>query len=85
LSFSPSIFFVAFLGVSLHEELKNTTEIVTKTRPENLKTLKKRHHRTYLAPPPPSVPLAAPVLCSRKMSIGRQKVCAHFFLTMVGR
>jgi hypothetical protein len=33
----PSIFFIAFLAVSLHEELKNTIQIFSKIRPENLK------------------------------------------------
>jgi hypothetical protein len=37
----PSIFFIAFLAVSLHEEPKNTINIFSKIRPENLKNLKK--------------------------------------------
>jgi hypothetical protein len=28
--------------------------------------------------------VSAPVLCSRKVMTGRQKVCAHFFLTTLG-
>jgi len=38
----PSIFFIAFLAVSLHEEPKNTITIFSKIRPENLKKIKKR-------------------------------------------
>jgi hypothetical protein len=32
LSFFSSIFFIAFLAVSLHEELKNTIQIISKNR-----------------------------------------------------
>jgi hypothetical protein len=34
--FSFSFFLTAFLAVSLHDELKNTTKMCSKTRPENL-------------------------------------------------
>jgi hypothetical protein len=37
----PSIFFIAFLAVSLHEEPKNTIKIFSKIRPENLKKTQK--------------------------------------------
>jgi hypothetical protein len=37
LSSFPFDFFIAFLAVSLHEELKNIIKIFSKTRPENLK------------------------------------------------
>jgi hypothetical protein len=37
--FSPWCFFIAFLAVALHEELKNTTIVFPKTRPKNLKNL----------------------------------------------
>jgi hypothetical protein len=37
LSFFPVDYFIAFLAVSLHEELKNTTNIFSKIRLENLK------------------------------------------------
>jgi hypothetical protein len=41
--FFPSIFYrVFFWAVSLHEELKNTTQIFSKIRPENLKKSQKR-------------------------------------------
>jgi hypothetical protein len=36
--FLPSIFLIAFLAVSLHDELKNTIKIFFEIRPENLKT-----------------------------------------------
>jgi hypothetical protein len=38
----PSIFFIAFLAVSLHEEPKNTIKIFSQIRPENLKKTQKR-------------------------------------------
>jgi hypothetical protein len=38
----PSIFFIAFLAVSLHEEPKNTIQIFSKIRPENLKKSQKK-------------------------------------------
>jgi hypothetical protein len=38
----PSIFFIAFLALSLHEEPKNTIKILSKIRPENLKKSQKR-------------------------------------------
>jgi hypothetical protein len=38
----PSIFFIAFLAVSLHEDPKNTIKIFSKIRPENRKNLRKR-------------------------------------------
>jgi hypothetical protein len=38
--FSLQFYFIAF-AVSLHEELKNTINIFSKTRPEILKNLKK--------------------------------------------
>jgi hypothetical protein len=38
----PSIFLIAFLAVSLHEEPKNTIKIFSKIRPENLKKSKKK-------------------------------------------
>jgi hypothetical protein len=40
----PSIFFIAFLAVSLHEEPKNATKIFSQIRPGDLKktNLKKR-------------------------------------------
>jgi hypothetical protein len=38
----PSIFFVAFLAVSLHEEPKNTIKIFSKIKPENLKKSQKK-------------------------------------------
>jgi len=47
LSFFPSIFLIAFLAVSLHEELKNTIQTFSKIRPENLKKSQKRYHGTY--------------------------------------
>jgi hypothetical protein len=37
LSFFSFGFFIAFLAVSLHDELKNTMDIFSKNRPENLK------------------------------------------------
>jgi hypothetical protein len=37
----PSIFFIAFLAFSLHEEPKNTIKIFSKIRPENRKKSKK--------------------------------------------
>jgi hypothetical protein len=37
LSSFPSIFLIAVLAVSLHEEPKNTTTIFSKIRPKNLK------------------------------------------------
>jgi hypothetical protein len=36
-SFDLRFFFITFLAVSLHEELKNTMDIFSKTRPKNLK------------------------------------------------
>jgi hypothetical protein len=45
----PSIFVIAFLAVSLHEEPKNTTKIFSKIRPENRKKSQKRYHGTYVA------------------------------------
>jgi hypothetical protein len=45
----PSIFFIAFLAVSLHEEPKNTIKIFSQIRPENLKKSQKRYRGTYLA------------------------------------
>jgi hypothetical protein len=33
----PSISFIAFMAVSLHEEPKNTAKVFSKIRPENLK------------------------------------------------
>jgi hypothetical protein len=36
LSFSPFDFLIAFLAVSLHGELKNTTQIFSKIRSKNL-------------------------------------------------
>jgi hypothetical protein len=41
-SFPIDIFFIAFLAVSLHEELKNTIKIFSKIRPENLKKSQKK-------------------------------------------
>jgi hypothetical protein len=38
---SPSIFFISFLAVSLHEEPKNTIKTFSKIRPENLKKSQK--------------------------------------------
>jgi hypothetical protein len=38
----PSIFFIAFLAVSLHEEPKNTIKIFSKIKPENLKKSQKK-------------------------------------------
>jgi hypothetical protein len=38
----PSISFIAFLAVSLHEEPKNTIKIFSQIRPENLKKSQKR-------------------------------------------
>jgi hypothetical protein len=38
----PSIFLIAFLAVSLHEEPKNTIKIFSKIRPENLKKPQKK-------------------------------------------
>jgi hypothetical protein len=38
----PSIFLIAFLAVSLHEEPKNTIKIFSKIRPENRKKPQKR-------------------------------------------
>jgi hypothetical protein len=39
----PIVFLIAFFAVSLHEEPKNTTQIFSKIRPENLqKSPKKR-------------------------------------------
>jgi hypothetical protein len=38
----PSIFFIAFLAVSLHEEPKNTIKIFSQIRPENLKKSQKK-------------------------------------------
>jgi hypothetical protein len=38
----PSIFFIAFLAVSLHEDPKNTIKIFSKIRPENLKKSQKK-------------------------------------------
>jgi hypothetical protein len=46
--FFPSIFFIAFLAVSLHEELKNTTQIFSK---------KNRSVGTSPPLPPPQVPM----------------------------
>jgi hypothetical protein len=38
----PSNFFIAFLAVSLHEELKNTIKSFSKIKPEKLKKSQKR-------------------------------------------
>jgi hypothetical protein len=38
----PSFFFVAFLAVSLHEEPKNTIQIFSKIRQNNLKKSQKK-------------------------------------------
>jgi hypothetical protein len=38
----PSIFFIAFLAVSLHEEPKNTIKIFSKIKPENRKKSQKK-------------------------------------------
>jgi hypothetical protein len=38
----PSILFIAFLAVSLHEEPKNTIKIFSEIRPENRKESQKR-------------------------------------------
>jgi hypothetical protein len=38
----PSIFFITFLAVSLHEEPQNTIQIFSKIRPENLKKSQKK-------------------------------------------
>jgi hypothetical protein len=38
----PSIFFIAFLAVSLHEEARNTIKIFSQIRPANLKKSQKR-------------------------------------------
>jgi hypothetical protein len=40
--YSPSICFIAFLAVSLHEELKNAIQIFSKIRPKNLKKSQKK-------------------------------------------
>jgi hypothetical protein len=37
----PSIFFIAFLAVFLHEEPKSTIKMFSKIRPENLKKSQK--------------------------------------------
>jgi hypothetical protein len=38
----PSICFIAFFAVSLHEEPKNTIKIFSKNKPENFKQSQKR-------------------------------------------
>jgi hypothetical protein len=43
----PSIFLIAFLAVSLHEEPKNTTKYFVKSDLKISKNLKKRYHGTY--------------------------------------
>jgi hypothetical protein len=45
----PSIFFIAFLAVSLHEEPESTIKICSKIRPENLKKSQKRSVGRYVA------------------------------------
>jgi hypothetical protein len=40
------LFLIAFLAVSLHEKLKNTTKMFSKIRPENLKKSQKKVGRS---------------------------------------
>jgi hypothetical protein len=44
----PSIFFIAFLAVPLHEEPQNTIKIFSKIRLENLKKSQKRQGGRYV-------------------------------------
>jgi hypothetical protein len=51
-SFPIDFFLIAFLAVSLHEEPKTTTKILSKIRPENLKkSPKKRQVGRYKGRP----------------------------------
>jgi hypothetical protein len=74
----PSIFFIAFLAVSLHEEPKNTINVFSKIRPENRKKFQKRYHGTYVAffllflrrpLAPTSAEHCAAVLCAACMAL----------------
>jgi hypothetical protein len=61
LSYFPSIFLIAFLAVSLHEEPRNTIKIFSKIRPENLKKNSKQATMVPTSLPRPPPPSPAPL------------------------